>query len=128
MLILCHKIFNKHSLFGLIIGLMCSSLASAQSKADVISAALYDRIQSMTVPAEVWVDYEFCSPNTQKARRELAVINMDLSWMCGSSGRIGCKSPKYCLVIGHQKNQDLRILRALAKKPYIHRIEPTFWE
>lgn len=72
--------------------------------------------------------YEFCIPDTEPHRTEVAAIDPSVQFMGGSRGRIGC-GPDQCLCIGstHQENWK-SILQQLAALPYVEQIDECFFE
>ena len=77
---------------------------------------------------KVAVSYEFCIPNTDRAKAEVKAIDPTVEFMAGSRGRIGA-GPHECLCIGitHQKHHR-EVLHRLAELPYITRIIECHFE
>lgn len=76
----------------------------------------------------VAVSYEFCIPDTEAHRSEIRAIDPTVEFQGGSPGRIGC-GPGQCLCIGMTHQPGFRrILRTLAQKSYIQRIDECFFE
>ena len=77
---------------------------------------------------KVAVSYEFCIPNTDRAKAEVKAIDPTIDFMPGSRGRIGAGQGE-CLCIGmtHQKRHR-DVLHRLAELPYITRIIECHFE
>ena len=74
------------------------------------------------------LSYEFCIPNTDECKAEVAAIDSSVQFMPGSRGRIGCGEGQ-CLCIGdtHQPNHR-QVLKRLAELEYVDRIDECFFE
>ena len=74
------------------------------------------------------LDYEFCIPFGETYAREVKTIDPSATVHAQSRGRIGCAADQF-LVIGNTHQPDFRtILKALAARPYITRIDQSFFE
>ena len=77
---------------------------------------------------KVAVAYEFCIPDTLEHRAEVKSIDPTVEFLPGARGRIGCKKGQ-CLCIGSTHQENFRtVLRGLAARPYIARIDECFFE
>lgn len=66
--------------------------------------------------------YEFCVPNTDQCKGQVAAIDPSVQFMPGSSGRVGA-GKNDCLCIGSTHQKDYRqVLEKLARLPFVHRI------
>jgi hypothetical protein len=74
------------------------------------------------------LDYEFCIPQGQRFRDQVAAIDPSARFQPGSRGRIGC-GPAQVLVLGNTHQGDYRgVLLGLARLPYVGRIAEAFFE
>ncbi|MGB5734612.1 MAG: hypothetical protein WBM40_09235 [Thiohalocapsa sp.] len=74
------------------------------------------------------VDYEYCIPDDDDAKAEVAAIDPTSRLLTGSRGRIGCM-PGQSLVMGNTHQADFRaVLHHLAELEYVQRIEQAFFE
>jgi hypothetical protein len=77
---------------------------------------------------KVAVSYEFAIPNTAAHRDEVKAIDRTVQFMPGSPGRIGA-TDQQCLCIGSTHQPGYRkVLRRLAKLPYVDRIIECHFE
>ena len=74
------------------------------------------------------LDYEFCIPQGQGFRDQVAAIDPSARVQPGSRGRIGC-GPDQVLVLGNTHQDDYReVLLGLARLPFVERIVEAFFE
>ena len=74
------------------------------------------------------LSFEFCIPDIQEARAEVAAIDPTIEIMPGARGRAGC-GPGHCLCIGSTHQPRWReVLLRLDALPYVARIQECFWE
>lgn len=74
------------------------------------------------------LDYEFCIPQGQRFRDQVAAIDPSARFQPGSRGRIGC-APAQVLVLGNTHQGGYReVLLGLARLPYVKRIAEAFFE
>jgi hypothetical protein len=74
------------------------------------------------------LSYEFCIPDTQKSRIEVKRIDPTVRFFTASPGRIGCGDHEI-LCIGSTHQQDFAgVLRRLASRTYVKRIDESFFE
>ena len=68
------------------------------------------------------LDYEFCIPQGQGFRDQVAAIDPSARFQPGSRGRIGC-GPAQVLVLGNTHQAGFReVLLGLARLPFVERI------
>lgn len=74
------------------------------------------------------VDYEFCIPSGETYVKEIKAIDPSATVYSRSRGRIGCAEDQ-SLVIGNTHQPGFRkILGELAARPYVMRIDESFFE
>jgi hypothetical protein len=74
------------------------------------------------------LDYEFCIPQGGEPWAQVSVIDPSAKAMAGSRGRIGC-GPDQVLVLGNTHQPGFAaVIHALARLPFIRRIEPVWFE
>jgi len=74
------------------------------------------------------LDYEFCIPSGEMYATEIKAIDPSATVYSRSPGRIGCAGGQ-SLVIGNTHQPDFReILTNLAARPYVTRIDESFFE
>jgi hypothetical protein len=74
------------------------------------------------------LDYEYCIPQGQEFREQVAAIDPSAGFQPGSRGRIGC-GPAQVLVLGNSHQSGYReVLLGLARLPYVERIAEAFFE
>lgn len=74
------------------------------------------------------MDYEYCIPEGQPYRDQVAAIDPSARFQPGSRGRIGCQGGQV-LVLGSTHRRDHRqILHELADLPFVERIAEAVFE
>jgi hypothetical protein len=74
------------------------------------------------------LDYEFCIPSGETYATEIKAIDPSAAFYARSPGRIGC-TENQSLVIGNTHQPGFRtVLRNLAARPYVTRIDESFFE
>ncbi len=76
---------------------------------------------------KVAANYEFCIPAEEKYWREVKKIDSTLT-KNGGKGRIGCREGQWLVIGSTRQERYQRVLYDLAARPYVERIEETFWE
>lgn len=74
------------------------------------------------------LSYEFCIPNAAEHKTEVEKIDSSVRFFSQSPGRIGCGDNAF-LCIGSTHQEDFaKVLRKLAKLPYVKRIDQSYFE
>lgn len=73
-------------------------------------------------------DYEFCVPNQDETRSEVARIDPTAKFYSGLKGRVGCTDAEI-LVIGNTRQPEFKkTLEAIAALPYVREIRRVLYE
>ena len=72
--------------------------------------------------------YEFCIPNGDEYTQQVAAIDANVNFHSRGRGRIQCQKGQLLCMSDTQQKNPKRVLRRLAKLPFVKEIQRTFFE